>query len=335
MASISKLPSGKFRAQVRVKGQYQGRSFERRADATAWARSMENALEQKAATGTASTGSITFAELVEAYLRAVTINKAAHSTLRAACRVIGTVRLADLNAGTFQRWIDHRLSEGVAGATIAHNLGLISGVLKWARFTKHLDVDPDLSKNARRSLSAARVQTTSQERDRYITDAEIEQMRSTFAGQGKLKLPMADLMDFALATGMRLGEICRISHEDLSHNERTIIIRDRKDPKRKMGNHMRVPMSTAAMAIIERQPTRAGRIFPFSQNSVSAAWIVARDLAKLDDVTFHDLRHRALTDLFARGLTIEQVALISGHKTWAQLRRYVQTQAHSLVDLLG
>ena len=335
MASITKLPSGKFRVQVRVKGMYKGRSFHRRADATAWARSMENALEQKAATGTASTGSITFAELVEAYLRAVTINKAAHSTLRAACRVIGTVRLADLNAGTFQRWIDHRLSEGVAGATIAHNLGLISGVLKWARFTKHLDVDPDLSKNARRSLSAARVQTTSQERDRYITDAEIEQMRSTFAGQGKLKLPMADLMDFALATGMRLGEICRISHEDLSHNERTIIIRDRKDPKRKMGNHMRVPMSTAAMAIIERQPTRAGRIFPFSQNSVSAAWIVARDLAKLDDVTFHDLRHRALTDLFARGLTIEQVALISGHKTWAQLRRYVQTQAHSLVDLLG
>lgn len=335
MASITKLPSGKFRVQVRVKGMYKGRSFDRRADATAWARSMENALEQKAATGTASTGSITFAELVEAYLRAVTINKAAHSTLRAACRVIGTVRLADLNAGTFQRWIDHRLSEGVAGATIAHNLGLISGVLKWARFTKHLDVDPDLSKNARRSLSAARVQTTSQERDRYITDAEIEQMRSTFAGQGKLKLPMADLMDFALATGMRLGEICRISHEDLSHNERTIIIRDRKDPKRKMGNHMRVPMSTAAMAIIERQPTRAGRIFPFSQNSVSAAWIVARDLAKLDDVTFHDLRHRALTDLFARGLTIEQVALISGHKTWAQLRRYVQTQAHSLVDLLG
>ena len=335
MASISKLPSGKFRAQVRVKGQYQGRSFDRRADATAWARTMEAALEHKAAVGTAPTGAITFAELTEAYLRAVTINKAAHSTLRAACRVIGNVRLADLNAGTFQRWIDHRLSEGVAGATIAHNLGLISGVLKWARFTKHLDVDPDLAKNARRSLSAARVQTTSQERDRYITDAEIEKMRATFARQGKLKLPMADLMDFALATGMRLGEICRIAHEDLSHNERTILIRDRKDPKRKQGNHMRVPLSTAAMAIIERQPTGAGRIFPFTQNSVSAAWIVARDLAKLDDVTFHDMRHRALTDLFARGLTIEQVALISGHKTWAQLRRYVQTQAHSLVDLLG
>lgn len=296
---------------------------------------METALEHKAATGTTPTGAITFAELVEAYLRAVTINKGAHATLRAACRVIGNVRLADLNAATFQRWIDHRLGEGVTGATIAHNLGLISGVLKWARFTKHLDVDPDLAKNARRSLSAARVQTTSQERDRYITDAEIETMRSTFAGQGKLKLPMADLMDFALATGMCLGEICRITHEDLSHNERTIIIRDRKDPKRKQGNHMRVPLSTAAMAIIERQPTRAGRIFPYTQNSVSSAWIAAKEIAKLDDVTFHDLRHRALTDLFARGLTIEQVALISGHKTWAQLRRYVQTQAHSLVDLLG
>ena len=89
------------------------------------------------------------------------------------------------------------------------------------------------------------------------------------------------------------------------------------------------------MAIVERQPRRAGRIFPFTQNSVSAAWIAARGIADIDDVTFHDLRHRAITDLFARGLTIEQVALISGHKTWAQLRRYVQTQAHTLVDLLG
>ena len=68
---------------------------------------------------------------------------------------------------------------------------------------------------------------------------------------------------------------------------------------------------------------------------MSSAWIAARDIAGIQDLTFHDLRHRAITNLFERGLSIPEVALISGHKTWAQLRRYTQTQAVSIVDKLG
>ena len=335
MASITKLPSGKFRAQVRAGGQYRGRSFSTKRDAQDWANATEVQLRQRAATGVVQpSASVSLSDAIDAYLLAVQIKPANQSSLRAFGRDVGNIALRDLNSATMQRWIDKRLKT-VKGQTVAHNLGLISGLLKWLRYTKHIDVDPALAKHARASLSAAKVQTSSQERDRYITDSEIDLMRATFAAQGKLKLPMADLMDFALATGMRLGEICRIAHEDLSHNERTILVRDRKDPKRKEGNHMRIPLSTTAMAVIERQPSRAGRIFPFTQNSVSTAWIAARSIAGIDGVTFHDLRHRAITDLFARGLTIEQVALISGHKTWAQLRRYVQTQPHTLVDLLG
>ena len=335
MASISRLPSGKFRTQVRVGGQYRGRSFTTKREAQDWAREIETQLRQRASTGVIQpSASVMLKSAVEAYLVAVQIKPANQLSLKAFARDVGPIALRDLNSATLQRWIDKRL-QTVQGQTVAHNLGLISGLLKWLRYTKHIDVDPALAKHARASLSAAKVQTSSQERDRYITDAEIELMRATFAAQGKLKLPMADVMDFALATGMRLGEICRITYEDLAHNERTILVRDRKDPKRKQGNHMRVPLSSKAMAIIERQPSRAGRIFPFPQNSVSSAWLAARVIAGIDGVTFHDLRHRAITDLFARGLTIEQVALISGHKTWAMLRRYVQTQAHTLVDLLG
>jgi integrase len=336
MASITKLPSGKYRAQVRRGGQYQGRTFTRKADAEVWARGIETASEQAAATGTiVIPRAITFGGTVEAYLKVVKINRAAHATLGAVCRVIGDTPLADLNAATLQRWIDQRHKDGVTGATINHNLGLIAGVLKWARYSRHLAVDVDITKHARASLAAAKVRTTSAERDRFVTDAEIEVMRRTFEAQGKLKLPMADLMDFALTSGMRLGEIVSITYEDLSHNERTILIRDRKDPKRKIGNHQRVPLSSTAMEIIDRQPTATGRIFPFARNSVSAAWIAARDLAGIDDVTFHDLRHRSITNFFARGLALQEVALISGHKSWSMLRRYTQVQAVSLVDRLG
>lgn len=338
MASYTKLPSGRTRVQVRVVGHYQSRTFDTRREASAWATIIEAAAKQKASSGVTSLpAALTLAEAIESYLRAVNLKPANQTSLRAFGAAVGQISLRDLNAATLQRWIDTRL-QTVTGATVAHNLGLVSGLLKWLRFTKHLDVDVELSRNARRSLSAARVQTTSQERDRCATDAELDRLRLAFEGQEKLRLPMADLMDFAVATAMRLGEIVRIEWCDFNDNARTIIIRDRKDPKRKLGNHMCVPLSTAAVEIMMRQPSavaRSGRVFPFGQNSVSAAWIVARKRAGVHDLTFHDLRHRAITDLFAKGLTIPQVALISGHKTWAQLRRYTQVQAVDIVGLLA
>ena len=60
-------------------------------------------------------------------------------------------------------------------------------------------------------------------------------------------------MDFAVASAMRLGEICRIEHEDIGPDGRTILIRDRKDPRRKEGNHQRVPLSSRAREIIAAQ----------------------------------------------------------------------------------
>jgi integrase len=335
MATITKLPSGKFRAQVRVKGQYQGRTFVRKTDAKAWATATEAALASRAATGVVPPGSITVMEVIEAYLQQANLHGNTAPTLRRLGKTIGNVPVGELKVAHLQAYVDLRLAEGVKGATMARGLSLLGGALNWARYTRGLDVNPELPKEMRKSLAAARVDMTSSERDRYITDTELELMRATFRAQKALVLPMVDIMNFALATAMRRGEIVGLLHEDLDAEARTVIIRDRKDPKRKIGNHQTVPLSTAALAIIAKQPTAAGRIFPFTGQSVSAAWILARDRAGITDATFHDLRHRAITDLFAKGLTIPQVSLMSGHKTWEQLRRYTQIQATSFVNQLG
>jgi len=336
MATFQKLPSGRWRGQVRRSGSNLSRTFETKREAQDWAMTTEVSLKQRAANGAIDVpASMLLSQAIEAYLAAVQIKPANQSSLRAFGKALPNLALRDLNEATMQRWIDLRLKQGVVGATINHNIGLISGMLKWLRHNRHLNVDLNMTKHARASLAAAKISTASQERDRYITDHEIRLMHEAFEAQLKRKLPMSDLMDFALATGMRLGEICRITHEDLKHNEGTITIRDRKDPKRKLGNHMTVPLSSTAREIIQRQPTKVGRIFPYRTNSVSTAWIAGCEIAKVKDCTFHDLRHRAITDLFARGLTIQQVALISGHKTWSMLARYTQTQPHSIVELLG
>ena len=42
----------------------------------------------------------------------------------------------------------------------------------------------------------------------------------------------------------------------------------------------------------------------------------------IEDLHFHDLRHAATASFFRQGLDIPRVALLTGHKTWAMLRRY-------------
>ena len=42
----------------------------------------------------------------------------------------------------------------------------------------------------------------------------------------------------------------------------------------------------------------------------------------IEDLHFHDLRHGATASFFRMGLDIPRVALLTGHKTWAMLRRY-------------
>jgi len=42
------------------------------------------------------------------------------------------------------------------------------------------------------------------------------------------------------------------------------------------------------------------------------------------NLTFHDLRHEAISRMFEKGLNVPEVASISVHKTASQLFRYVQ-----------
>lgn len=51
---------------------------------------------------------------------------------------------------------------------------------------------------------------------------------------------------------------------------------------------------------------------------------------KIEDLHFHDLRHEGTSRLFEAGFSIEQVALVTGHKDWKMLRRYTHLKPETL-----
>jgi integrase len=140
------------------------------------------------------------------------------------------------------------------------------------------------------------------------------------------------LVEFALATAMRLGEIVSVEWEDIDHNQRTILIRDRKHPRSKYGNSDLVPLLPEAWSILQASSRLDGRIFPYNAHSVSRAFWEACKFLKIDNLRFHDLRHEAISRLFEKGLNIHQVAVISGHKDWKSLKRYTHIHPVSVLD---
>ncbi|WP_315729264.1 MULTISPECIES: tyrosine-type recombinase/integrase [unclassified Bradyrhizobium] len=89
-----------------------------------------------------------------------------------------------------------------------------------------------------------------------------------------------------------------------------------------------------ACKIIEEQGrfsnTREGRIFPYNGRSVGTAFRRQCQQLRTDDLHFHDLRHEGTSRLFEAGFSIEQVALVTGHKDWKMLRRYTHLKPETL-----
>ena len=61
---------------------------------------------------------------------------------------------------------------------------------------------------------------------------------------------------------------------------------------------------------------------PYNPSSVGAADYKSCQVIGIDDLHLHDLRHEGVSRLFEAGLDIPRVAMISGHLSWATLRRY-------------
>ena len=114
----------------------------------------------------------------------------------------------------------------------------------------------------------------------------------------------------------------------------------RKHPKQKKGNDQEVPLVLGPfvlagkmidpLEIIMRQERKGKLIFPYRATSVSTAFTRAVHACKIDNLHFHDLRHHGCSLFFEAGYSIEQVALVSGHRDWNMLRRYTKLRPETL-----
>ena len=101
----------------------------------------------------------------------------------------------------------------------------------------------------------------------------------------------------------------------------------------KNGESRTIPLSGGALQLLrdlgnDRKETE--NVFPITKTSAKLAWQRLIKRCGIKDFHFHDLRHEAISRFFEKGLSVAEVALISGHKDFRMLFRYTHLKAEDI-----
>ncbi len=332
MATISKRTNG-WRAQVRRKGISRSATFHKKIDAQQWALKIETEIDS----GKFDVPDMTFSELIDKYLKEVTIHKkgARHETLRLLrlCDMdIGSVKLINLSENDFIKWRDERLKT-VSPASVLREWNTLSNLMNIAiNEWKFLKVN---------HLKSVKKPKTPKERTRRYSDEEIERLVFV-SGYDFSHLPLTVLsragaaMLFAIETAMRAGEICNATWDDYHADKRILHI-----PTSKNGHARNVPLSTQAIKIINHlaliRDDNDDRIFKLNAGSLDASFRTLKERANLHnaDLHFHDTRREALSRL-SKKVEVMTLAKISGHRDIKiLLNTYYAPDMSEVANLLG
>jgi len=323
MATIRKLKSKKFLAEIRKLGQYKSRTFTTKVQAMAWAAETEQSLSSN----TLICGK-KLSDIFERYRDEITPHKKSRRTeynrLNKFMRHHLAIRpLADITQAHFYEWIQEALTS-LKSSSVNRDLNLLSSVFEQAIRWNWTDINP---------IRGIKRPKNPQPRDRRISEAEIKRILNSLFFDGKTvseqRHEIAIAFLFALETAMRQGEIWAMEWTDVYLDKRFVRLPDTKN-----GTKRDVPLSTEAVRLLNLLDRDKDKVFPSNQQSSATIFRRCLKLAEIKALTFHDTRHEALTRL-ARKLDVLDLARMVGHRDPRSLMIYYNATAEEIAMRLG
>ncbi|MGF1762447.1 site-specific integrase [Aliivibrio kagoshimensis] len=250
---------------------------------------------------------------------------------------IGEIDSRELKTSELVEHCRNRRGAGAKPATIYHDIAYLRSVMKKAKPVFNIEANFSIFDEAVPVLIDMGLIGKSQKRTRRPTEHELDRLREglearqDFRSNGKIRIPFIDILEFSILTCMRIGEVCALRWDDLHEEHKTITVRDRKDPRKKEGNHMLVPLLAGSYDIVLKQEKKGALIFPYNSGSVTAGFQRVRNSLGIEDLRYHDLRREGASRLFEKGYSIEEVAQVTGHRNLNILWQvYTQLFPHKL-----
>lgn len=351
MATIVKTPSGTWKAVIRKAGWPTTiKTFRLKKDADDWSRRTEDEMVRGLHIQRGPSERMTFEAAMKRYLVEVTPTKrpltqnAEKNRAVSLVAFFGKYSLAAITTELIAQYRDARLAgadrmkEGKAqpraANTVRLDLALIGHLFTVAvkEWGIGLPYNPVL--NLRRPSPGPG-------RNRRLSADEESRL---MAAVDKHSNPMLGwIVRIAIETGMRSSEIATLRPSQVELERRIVRLIETKNTLPRT-----VPLSMAATEsfrlalnnpvrpdgtdlIFYGEPCRDGKRRPYNFNKV---WADVKKGVGVTDFKFHDLRHEAVSRLVESGLSDQEVASISGHKSMQMLRRYTHLRAEDLVAKL-
>jgi integrase len=294
----------------------EGRTFLKQSLAKTWAAKRELELQETEVFG--SQKPVIISDLINEYLSRFESGRTKrYDLLRVADSSLGKKNAHRLTAADIIKYCSDR-GKIAKPQTVKNDIIWLKAVMATMKGVHNYGYSLDAFTSANTIMRKEGMIASSDTRSRRPTNSEIWKLSRFLATK---KSPYLHIMWFAIFSARRLSEICKLRWEDINHENRTVMVRDLKTPKKKSLS-LRAKLPKSAYKLIMRQNKTGDRIFPYEAKTVSTSFTRATRQLNIIDLHFHDLRREACSRLAENGLSIDEIAMISLHQDWSCLKVY-------------
>jgi site-specific recombinase XerD len=251
---------------------------------------------------------VTFAQLVERTLAYSKANK--RSYRQDVCRMkhlleaFGNCQAESVTRGAVQQWLDSKAPQWSL-ATRNRHVALLKLMYRLAEQDDVIKTNP---------VRLVRQSAEHNGRIRFLSDAEEGRLRTVIQKSYAEHLPE---LEVAMNTGMRAGEQYSREWPDIDFGASTIRLSQTKNGRCRFV-HLNT-RAVAALRMLEDRSLGTGRVIP----TLKPRWFTqAVREAKLEDFTWHDLRHTFASRLVMAGVDLRTVQELLGHRSIVMTMRY-------------
>ena len=242
---------------------------------------------------------------------------------------IGSMPLDRLHVGILQTWVQARRRAGKAVSTINHGLKIVRRILKLAA-TEWID-----EHGLTWLMSAPTIKLLPDNNARQPYPLSWSEQTALFR-----ELPdyLAQMATFAVNTGCRDGEICRLRWDwkiEVPQLGTNVFIVPSEHVKN--GEARLVVLNRVARAVVDaRRGSHPTYVFTYEGHPIrrmlTSGWIRARNKAGLPWVRVHDLKHTFGRRLRAAGVSFEDRQDLLGHRSGRITTHYSAAELARLLE---
>jgi integrase len=225
------------------------------------------------------------------------------------------LRLSEIGPQDVARWLADKVGEGYKPATVEKMRVVFSRSFELA---KRWNI-PGGENNPVRGVPRPKFDN---KRQRFLSAEEVGRLFKSV--ETSLNPQLRHIVGLLLLTGARVSELLHAQWQNVHLDRRAWLI-----PHSKTGQARHVPLSQAAIDIIEQLPRFEGcpYLIPNPETrlpfvSIKRAWQTARKEARLADLHIHDLRHSAASFMINAGIDLYAVGKVLGHADHKSTMRY-------------